>query len=50
MTTATPRRPTTLRRRWLFISGLDAGAQQAALDSDAHVLVAVLEELSWLPY
>lgn len=40
------RRPATLRRSWLFTSGLDERAQQAALDSGADVLVADLEEFT----
>ena len=46
MSTTTSRRPAILRRSWLFTSGLDAGAQQAALDSGADVLVADLEEFT----
>jgi citrate lyase subunit beta/citryl-CoA lyase len=49
MSTTASRRPAILRRSWLFTLGLDAGAQQAALDSVGDVLVADLEELSWLP-
>jgi citrate lyase subunit beta/citryl-CoA lyase len=40
------RRPATLRRSWLFTSGLDERVQQAALDSGADVLVADLEEFT----
>ncbi|MEN9588553.1 MAG: citrate lyase beta subunit [Pseudomonadota bacterium] len=46
MSTTTASRPTTLHRIRLFTSGLDAGAQQAALDSGADVLVADLEEFT----
>ena len=46
MTTIKSRRPITLRRSWLFTSGLDDRAQQAALDSGADVLVADLEEFT----
>ncbi|MFC5522724.1 HpcH/HpaI aldolase/citrate lyase family protein [Polaromonas jejuensis] len=42
----TLRRPAVLRRSWLFTAGLDAQAQQAALDSAADVLVADLEEFT----
>lgn len=44
MSTTTASRPTTLHRIRLFTSGLDAGAQQAALESGADVRVAALEE------
>lgn len=44
--TTASRRPVTLRRSWLFTSGLDGSAQQAALDSGADVLVADLEEFT----
>lgn len=40
------RRPVALRRSWLFTSGMDEHAQQAALDSGADVLVADLEEFT----
>ncbi|MCW5257606.1 CoA ester lyase [Verminephrobacter aporrectodeae subsp. tuberculatae] len=40
------RRPASLRRSWLFTSGLDEQMQQAALDSRADVLVADLEEFT----
>lgn len=40
------RRPAALRRSWLFTSGMDEHAQQAALDSGADVLVADLEEFT----
>jgi citrate lyase subunit beta/citryl-CoA lyase len=48
MTNAVPaqRRPASLRRSWLFTPGLDAHAQQAALDSCADVMVADLEEFT----
>lgn len=46
MSTTTSSHPTTLRRSWLFTSGLEAGAQQATLDSGADVLVADLEEFT----
>jgi hypothetical protein len=49
VSTTASRRLAALRRSWLFTSGLAAGAQQAALDGGADVLVADLEELSWLP-
>ncbi|HYG42261.1 MAG TPA: aldolase/citrate lyase family protein [Bordetella sp.] len=39
-------RPPRLRRSWMFVSGLDATAQQAGLDSGADVLVADLEDLT----
>jgi len=44
--TTAPRRPTSLRRSWLFTSGLDERAHQAALASHADVLVADLEEFT----
>ncbi len=44
--TPTQRRPASLRRSWLFTSGLDEHAQQAALDSCPDVLVADLEEFT----
>lgn len=40
------RRPVTLRRSWLFTSGMDERAQQAALASHPDVLVADLEEFT----
>lgn len=48
MMTSAPhlRRPTELRRSWLFTPGLDHGAQQAALASGTDVLVADLEEFT----
>lgn len=42
----TQRRPVSLRRSWLFTSGLDEHAQQGALDSCPDVLVADLEEFT----
>lgn len=46
MHTTLCRRPARLRRSWLFVSGIDEGAQQAALDSGADVIVADLEEFT----
>ena len=40
------RRPVHLRRSWLFTSGLDLGAQQAAIASKPDVVVADLEEFT----
>ncbi|AEI81572.1 citrate lyase beta subunit (plasmid) [Cupriavidus necator N-1] len=40
------RRPVTLRRSWLFTSGMDERAQAAALASGADVLVPDLEEFT----
>lgn len=42
----TSRRPVALRRSWLFTSGMDERAQQAALASGPDVLVADLEEFT----
>ena len=42
------RRPVGLRRSWLFTAGLDAGAQQAAIDCRPDVVVADLEEFTAL--
>ena len=40
------RRPVHLRRSWLFTSGLDLGAQDAAIASRPDVVVADLEEFT----
>lgn len=41
-----PRRPVSLRRSWMFVPGLDAAAQRAALAAGADALVADLEEFT----
>ncbi|HSD54458.1 MAG TPA: CoA ester lyase [Burkholderiales bacterium] len=43
---AAKRRPTHLRRTWLFSAGADAAAQGAALDARPDVLVPDLEDLT----
>jgi citrate lyase subunit beta/citryl-CoA lyase len=43
---AAKRRPTHLRRTWLFCPGADAGAQGAALEARPDVLVPDLEDLT----
>ena len=40
------RRPSRLRRSWLFTSGIDEAAQNAAIASGADVVVADLEEFT----
>lgn len=39
-------RPASLRRSWLFVSGIDENAQKVAMDSGADVIVADLEEFT----